>query len=111
MIILKVYYPDYKIETLDLTFSQKHAKSILESSPVGYVKSMELCGSLFGDNCTTGAISTVFTNFYVNHDEPLAALVVYIDKGKWHLGALLEGHEFLIIIPIGCDTIPMDFFS
>lgn len=78
MIILKVYHPDYNIGTFDLTFGQKHAKSILESSPVNYVKSMELRGSLFEDNCTTGAVSTVFTNFYVDHDEPLAALAEYI---------------------------------
>jgi hypothetical protein len=111
-IILKVYYLDYKIENVDLTFGQKHAKSILESSPVGYVNSMQLHGSLFKDNCTTGAISTVFTNFYVDHDEPLAALAEYNKKGQWCLGALLEGHEFLIIVPI-CNAIPVpvDIFA
>jgi len=55
--------------------------------------------SLFEDGCTTGTVSCVFTNFYVDHNEPLEALAAYNAGGHWVLGELLEGHEFLIILP------------
>ena len=55
---------------------------------------MELRGSLF--EATTGAISSVFTTLYVDHNEPLEALAFYKKKG-WILGGLLDGHEFLIM--------------
>jgi hypothetical protein len=56
--------------------------------------------SLFTEGCTSGAISAVYTEFYVDHEEPLSALEVFKEEGKWFLGELLEGHEFLIILPI-----------
>jgi hypothetical protein len=65
---------------------------------VTYIKDTELRGSLFDDECTTGAVSSVFTHFYVDHDEPLEALAEYKKTG-WVLGELLDGHEFLIILP------------
>jgi hypothetical protein len=79
---------------------------IIEASPIDYVRGMQLRGSLFAENvgvapaCESGAISTVFTEFYVDHKEPLAALKVFKEAGKWTFGELLEGHEFLIILPI-----------
>ena len=38
--------------------------------------------------------------FYVDHDEPLAALKIFNASGKWSLCELLEGHDFLIILPV-----------
>lgn len=63
---------------------------------------MQLHGSLFNKDCTSGAGSSVFTEFYVDHDEPLAALQVFKERGKWSddMGELLEGHEFLIILAL-----------
>lgn len=61
---------------------------------------MELRGSLFEDKVTSGAVSSVFTSFYVDHTEPLAALAKYKARNQWLLGDLLEGHEFLIILPV-----------
>lgn len=61
---------------------------------------MQLHGSLFEVGCTSGAVSAVYTEFYVDHEEPLSALEVFKEQGKWFLGELLEGHEFLIILPI-----------
>jgi len=92
---------DVKIESIDLTYCRENAKQIIEASPVDYVRGMKLCGSLFEAGCTSGAISTVFTGFYVDHTEPLAALQVFKDAGKWPLGELIEGHEFLVILPVG----------
>jgi hypothetical protein len=106
-----ICYSDISISSLDLTFCQCNAKSILAVSPVAYVKDMELRGSLFEDGCTTGAVSCVFTNFYVNHNEPLEALAAYKAGGRWVLGELLEGHEFLIILPVQKPVALPDVFQ
>jgi hypothetical protein len=45
-------------------------------------------------------ISSVFTDFYVDHAKPLEALSVYKAHQQWVLGELLDGHEFLTIVPI-----------
>jgi hypothetical protein len=70
----------------------------LETSTIEYVKNMEFCGSIFKNNCITGAISSVFTSFYVDHTEPLEALDKYKGNG-WVLGKPFD--EFLIILPTG----------
>ena len=93
-----------KIENIDLSFCRDNAKAIIEASPVDYVRGMQLRGSLFenlvGVIAEPGAILTVYTAFFVDHNEPLAALKNSKDSGKWSLGELLEGHEFLIILPV-----------
>ena len=91
-----------KIENTDLSFCRDNAKAIIEASPVDYVRGMQLRGSLFENRVIAkpGAISTVYTAFFVDHNEPLAALKNSKDSGKWSLGELLEGHEFLIILPV-----------
>lgn len=71
---------------------------------------MELCGTLFEDNPVKGTVSTVFTSFFIDHREPLAALDSYKAKGKWVLGDLLDGHEFIIILPVAGYTTPPDVF-
>jgi len=76
-----------------------------------YVKDMELHGSLFKDGCTTGTISCAFTNFYVDHNEPLEALAAYKAGKCWVLGELLEGHKFLIILPAQKPIAPPDVFQ
>ena len=70
-IITDVCYAGSAIRSIDLTFVQANARSILERSPVSYVKTMQLHGSLFASDCNTGAVSSVFTGFYVDHQEPL----------------------------------------
>lgn len=76
----------------------------MKKSPVKYLRDAKLCGSLFEENCTSGAISSVFTDFYVDHAEPLEALSLYTANRQWVLGELLDGHEFLIILPIRGST-------
>ena len=68
---------------------------------------MKLRGSLFKDVEVApepGVISLVFTEFYVDHEEPLAALQTFKNTGKWSLGELLDGHEYLIILAVWLDT-------
>jgi len=51
-----------------------HAKNILTSTTVTYLKTAQLRSSLFKENPAPGVISSVFTEFYVDHEEPLEAL-------------------------------------
>ena len=87
------------VELIDTDFIIRNAAKILEATPVDYLKNVKLAGSLFDDCCTTGAVSCVFTEFYVNHAEPLAALEIFKTR-RWCLGELPEGHEYLIILPV-----------
>jgi len=87
------------IQHIDFTFIKSHAALVLKASPVDYIKSAQLRGTLFEDNpIDPTAVSSVFTEFYVNHNEPLEVLRGY--KGVWPLGALLEGHEFLVLVRV-----------
>ncbi len=91
------------MQHIDLKFITQNAASILTSSPIGYLRSAQLCGTLLNAADTSGAISSVFTNFPVDHQEPLEVLSGYVSEGKWLLGALLDSHEILIIlhVPLG----------
>ncbi|KAG2147806.1 uncharacterized protein EDB93DRAFT_1240545 [Suillus bovinus] len=93
-------YAAANIKDVNLDFIREHAKGVLESLPISYVKAAQLRGTLFEDNCNNRAISSVYTEFYVDHAEPLAVLEQYKKKGPWCLGELLDGHEFLAIFPI-----------
>lgn len=70
----------------------------MKLSPVDYVRNAQLRGSLFDAIDSTGAVSSVFTNFFVDHAEPLRALDLVRQGLDWPLGELLEGHEFLLMI-------------
>ncbi|KAH9482154.1 hypothetical protein JR316_0004249 [Psilocybe cubensis] len=93
---------------LDLSFISKNAREIMKASPVPYIRdaSSHLKGSIFEkDLATRGVVSSAFTDFYVDHEEPLSTLKSYVDAGRWCLGDLLDGHEFLIIVPVAESTI------
>ncbi|KAG1802339.1 hypothetical protein EV424DRAFT_1273224, partial [Suillus variegatus] len=84
---------------VDLDFIRAHAKGILQSSPISYLNDAQLRGTLFEDDCCNGSILSVFTQFYVDHAEPLRVLSHYQNKDQWCLGELADGHEFLAIFP------------
>ena len=65
---------------VDMDFICDNAAKILATSDVSYLKSTQLCGLIFEADCNTGAVSSVFTEFYIDHDKPLEAL----DKFKVH---------------------------
>jgi hypothetical protein len=69
-------------------------------TPIEYLKNIKLHGSLFEDCSPDMIVSCADTQFYVNHDEPLKVLKVFMDSNYWCLGNLLDGHEFLIIVPV-----------
>ena len=84
---------------VDMNFIRDNAAKILAASDVSYLKSVQLRGSIFEADCNTGAVSSVFTEFYVDHDEPLEALDKFKVRGPWCLGDLLDGHEYLVVFP------------
>ena len=64
---------DANLRKLDLDFIKAYAQMIIDTSPVSYLKNAKLHGSLFQDG-TDGAVSSVNTEFFVDHDEPLQTL-------------------------------------
>src|ERR1700675_2729979 len=91
---------DVPLNAINVKFICDNAEKILKDSTVGYLKSAKLRGSLFQENPEPGVISSVDTQFFVDHKEPLAVLQNFREAGRWCLGELLEGHEFLIMLPV-----------
>ncbi|XMA11070.1 hypothetical protein WAI453_003861 [Rhynchosporium graminicola] len=78
------------------------AREILASCPVKYVREAELHGALFEDSPVDGRVSCADTQFWVDHQEPDAALKIIERRGiLWPLGHLPEGHEYLLIVKVG----------
>jgi len=88
------------MNAIDTQFIRLHARNILDTTTVGYLKTAQLRGSLFEQKPAQGVVSSVYTEFFVNHDEPLEALAHFQQSRGWSLGNLLDGHEFLIILPV-----------
>ena len=86
--------------TVPLDFIKENADDILKSSPVPYIHDAKLRGYLFDPNCTKNLVSCIDTNFFTNHSKPLEALDFVRETRDWPLGDLLEGHEFLLILPV-----------
>ena len=87
--------------SIKVDFIAKNAKQIVSASPVAYVKDAQLRGSCFdSEHKVSGLVSSAFTNFYVDHDEPLAALAEVREYMDWPLGELLDGDEFLVLLEV-----------
>jgi hypothetical protein len=83
----------------DLSFIKEHAAAIIKTTPVDYLKHAKLTGSLFEGVCDSKVVSSVYTEFFVDHTEPLEALENFKQcGGVWPLGELLEGHEFFMVV-------------
>ncbi|KAI0190261.1 hypothetical protein EV127DRAFT_495468 [Xylaria flabelliformis] len=57
-----------------LDFIGKNAGSIMEITPIPYIRDSRLRGTLFDNKDSTALISGMDTKFFVEHDEPLEAL-------------------------------------
>ncbi|TCD69769.1 hypothetical protein EIP91_006305 [Steccherinum ochraceum] len=88
------------LENIDTKFISDRAPRILSSAPVDYIRSASLRGQLFQAEDASGAVSSVDTQFPIDHTGPLNALVTLKERKGWCLGELLEGHEFLLICPM-----------
>lgn len=88
------------IGTIRLEFIKGHAQEIMKASPIRYVRDAKLRGSLFNPEDASGLVSSVDTGFWVDHTEPLKALVRAGEWVDWPLGELHDGHEFLLILEV-----------
>ncbi|KAI8713817.1 N-acetyltransferase domain-containing protein [Fusarium sp. LHS14.1] len=86
------------IINLPLDFIRQNAQEILKASPVNYVKTAVVKGSLFGHD-STDLVSGIDTQFFVDHEEPDAALKTALRRG-WPLGNLPQGHEYVLVFPV-----------
>ncbi|EPQ52659.1 hypothetical protein GLOTRDRAFT_46421 [Gloeophyllum trabeum ATCC 11539] len=94
-----VKYANIRIEDIDLDFIRANAERVLRSTPIGYLKA-SLVGGLFGTSGDMDAVSCLFTKYFVDHREPREVLQSYKNAGRWPLGDLPPGHEFLVLVPV-----------
>lgn len=88
------------INSVAVGFIRDNAEAIMKVSPITYVKGAELRGSLFDPEDASGVVSSVYTNFFVDHTKPLKALAWVREGLDWPLGELLDGYEFLLMIEV-----------
>jgi hypothetical protein len=86
-------------EDVDLKMTKCHARAVMDTCPVGYVKEAKLRGALFESDSKDGTVSCADTQFWVDHEEPLQALKSVRKRGfAWPFGELPDGHEFLVLV-------------
>lgn len=91
-------------EIADLDMAKNHARPLMASCPVSYVKNAKIHGSLFEKEVKDGSVSCADTKFWVDHTEPLQALATIQKKGiAWPFGDLPDGHEFLVLVKAKAD--------
>lgn len=88
------------INTVQLDFIKNNAEKIMRASPIQYIKNAKLRGSIFNSEDVSGLVSSVDTDFWVDHKEPIEALAWIRDRMDWPLGELHDGHEFLLILEV-----------
>ena len=88
---------------LDLKFIGDHAKDVIRACDIPYLSNIQLIGPIFNKqssstvNSNQQPVSLVNTDFFVDHKEVLAILK-HLNE-KWKLGSLLDGHEFVVVLP------------
>lgn len=84
---------------VDLSLTRQEASAVMASSPVEYVRTARLHGSLWEENVRDGTVSSADRGFLVDHGDPMAALEAMRQKGvSWPFGELLEAHENLVMV-------------
>ncbi|KAN0111754.1 hypothetical protein V8E52_008134 [Russula decolorans] len=73
-------YANVKVNAIDTNFISQHAQEIFSVTPIEYLKNIKLRGNLF-ENCSSDIVSCAYTEFYVDHNEPLEALKVFRIQG------------------------------
>jgi hypothetical protein len=86
------------IKNISLAFIKEHAESVVKSSPVTYIHNAKLHGVLFDAAETDDRVSSAYSGFFVDHEEPLLSLERIRKSGHWPLGELLEGNEFILLV-------------
>ncbi|KAF2800573.1 hypothetical protein K505DRAFT_399896 [Melanomma pulvis-pyrius CBS 109.77] len=87
------------LENMNFDMARTHAHAIMTCSPVNYVKAATLKADFFGNDIQDGNVWCAFTNFWVDHKEPLGVLKNLNENGiHWPLGELPDGCEYLVIV-------------
>jgi hypothetical protein len=88
---------------IQLKFIADHAKDVIQACNIPYLSHTQVVGSIFDKQFLSAVdinqqpVSLVKTDFFVDHKE---ILVILKDIHKqWTLGPLLDGHEFLVVLP------------
>ncbi|KAM3532251.1 hypothetical protein NHJ13051_000237 [Beauveria bassiana] len=76
------------VEKVSLDFISKNAQGVMRESPIPYIRDAKLCGTIFDDNDSTGLVSGVNTEFFVDHEKPMQALKIIRESLQWPLGEL-----------------------
>ncbi|OKL55297.1 hypothetical protein UA08_09425 [Talaromyces atroroseus] len=87
------------INAVNLDTIREFAEPIMRTSPIDYVRDAPLAGRAFDAEDKSGLGSAVHTQFFVDHGEPLQALAWVREVMDWPLGDLLDGYEFLLVLP------------
>jgi hypothetical protein len=90
----------------DGDFIKAHVARIYTLCNITYLADKPLVGSMFGtiphiDKTTPKAL--INSEFHIDHDEPLEALISLPLDVQWPLGPLLEGHEFIVLFEVGTN--------
>lgn len=85
------------IEKVDLSFVREHAGSVMDGSPVGYVRNAVPRGIIFDGDDSSGLVCGADSEFFVDRTEPLKVLES-VRRDFWPLGELPAGHEFLLLL-------------
>ena len=88
---------------IDQAFITTHAAPALACANVNYIKGATLRGRLHQPVVSTEddtVVSLIDTQYPIDHAEPNEALAEYRKLDNWPLGSLLEGHEFLLLVPV-----------
>ncbi|KIW28090.1 uncharacterized protein PV07_07774 [Cladophialophora immunda] len=87
------------LEDVNLQVVRDHARGVMASSPVRYVRSATLKGRLFEEDSSQRVFCCADTNFWVDHMEPAEALAAVKARGLgWPFGDLPDGHEYLLLV-------------
>ena len=87
---------------IDQGFITTHAAPALACANVNYIRGATLRGGLHSTESEEDGVvvSLIDTQYPIDHAEPNEALAEYRKLDKWPLGSLLEGHEFLLLVPV-----------
>ena len=104
--VLTTQSPPGAVTPRIIGFMGESVPGIIKESPVKYVHDAQLRGRLFGFP-ESPSISSVFTDFFVDHTEALEALERVKAESGCLLGDLLPGHEFLLCAQVTRRRLPL----
>ena len=88
---------DFLLTNTPLNYTEKHGEGIKTLSPIPYVRDSPLSGRVFDRASRCKLMSGVDSGFCVNRKELGKCLHWFIDNSSRPLGAIPDGHEYLML--------------